>query len=37
MAHAPLLPDARLVLEIQAQALGFMRKLNVVQDTPGSF
>jgi hypothetical protein len=28
MADAPLLPDARLILEIEAQALAFMRTLN---------
>ena len=37
VADAPLLPDARLVLEIQAQALVFMRTLNFFQDSPGSF
>jgi hypothetical protein len=28
MADAPLLPDTRLILEIEAQALAFMRMLN---------
>ena len=37
VAHAPLLPDARLVLEKQAQALVFMRTLNFFQRSPGSF
>jgi hypothetical protein len=32
VAHTPLLPDARLVLEIQAQALIFVRTLNFFQD-----
>ena len=37
VAHAPLLADARLVLEIQAQSLVFIRALNFFQDFPGSF
>ncbi len=37
MADAPLLPDARLVLEIQADALIFMRTLSFFQDLRGSF
>ena len=37
VADAPLLSDAGLVLKIQAQALGFVRMLNSLQDFPGSF
>ena len=37
VADAALLPDARLVLEIEAQALVFMRVLNFLQDAQGSF
>ena len=37
VADAALLPDARLVLEIEAQALVFMRTLNFLQDAQGSF
>ena len=36
-AGAPLLPDARFVLEIQAQALIFVRTLNFFQGSQGSF
>jgi hypothetical protein len=37
VADAPLLADARLVLEVEAQALVFMRALNVLQGSQGSF
>jgi hypothetical protein len=37
VAHTPLLPDARFVLEIEAQALAFMRTLNFFQQSQGSF
>jgi hypothetical protein len=37
VADAPLLPDARLVPEIEAQALVFKRMLNFFQGSPGSF
>jgi hypothetical protein len=37
MADATLLPDARLVLEIQAKPLVFMRKLYFLQRSQGSF
>jgi hypothetical protein len=37
VADAALLPDARLVLEIEAQALVFKRTLNFFQGSPGSF
>jgi hypothetical protein len=37
MADAPLLTDPRLVLEIQAKPLAFMRTLNFLQRSQGSF
>ena len=37
MTDASLLADARLILEIQAQALVFMRTLNFFQRSSGSF
>ena len=37
VADAPLLADARLVLEIEPQALVFMRMLNFFQGSQGSF
>ena len=37
MTDAALLPDPRFVLEIQAQALVFMRTLNFFQRSSGSF
>lgn len=37
VADAALLPDARLVLEIEAQALVFKRTLNFFQGSPSSF
>ena len=36
-AHAPLLADAGLVLEEQAQALAFMRMLKFFEELRGSF
>ena len=37
VADAALLSDARLVLKIEAQALVFMRMLNFLQGSQGSF
>ena len=37
VADAPLLPDARLVLEIEAQALALMCIGNLFERSPGSF
>jgi hypothetical protein len=37
MADAALLPDARLVLEIEAKPLVFMRTLYSLQRSQGSF
>jgi hypothetical protein len=37
MADAPLLPDAGLILKIKTQALVFMRTLNFLQRSSGSF
>jgi hypothetical protein len=37
MADAPLLPDARLVLEIEAKPLALMCIGNLSERSPGSF
>jgi hypothetical protein len=37
VADAALLPDACLILKIEAQAFVFIRTLNFEQDAPGSF